>query len=256
MRKTQSVLLGLREKLEKTFQGMLDDYLSKFKNKQGIFQGWNKTYTPMEGFADDPTKRSFQRVSGTVSEQLEWFKENTEDYFKTVLSIEKTNSTGIKAELFVEGVSWGEYTVLELLRLKTILDGKLKAIIGELPIRDEKVIWTKTTKDYYGDRNVWETPIVSGFTKTTLKRTEIVHDPHIKDAPNRPPVSVQIELQVNTGEFEEQRFSGEITMLERAKIIARYDKVYTGIIEALETANSVETVESDLGTKFINYLFK
>lgn len=255
MTKKQSVLLGLRDKLEKTFTGMLDDFLQKFKNKQGIFIGWNKTYDALDDFADDPTKRSFQKVSGTVSEQFAWFKEHTKDYFNTVLSIEKTNSTGISSDLVVNGEFWGNYTVLELLRLKSIMDGKLKAILSEIPIRDEKVIWTKTDKDYYGNRDVWETPIVEGFTKTTLKRTEIVNDPHIKEAPNRPPVPVQFETQVNTGKFTEQKFSGEMTMLERANILAKYDKVYTAIIEALENANNVETVESDLGSKFIDYIF-
>lgn len=251
----QGVLLGLREKLEKTFGGMLDDFIQKFKNKQGIFQGWNKTYDSLEGFADDPTKRSFQKVSGTVSEELDWFKKYTADYFTTVLSIEKTNSTGIKSSLVVANANWGEYSVLELLRLKSILDGKLRVIISELPIKDEKVIWAKTTKDYYGNRDVWETPVVEGFTKTTLKRTEIVNDPHIKDTPNRPPVAVQFETQVNVGHYTEQKFSGEITMLQRAEILARYDQIYNGIIEALASANNTDAQESDLGKKFIEFLF-
>lgn len=253
--KKQSVLLGLREKLEKTFSGMLDDFLSKFKNKQGLFQGWNKTYDSLEGFADDPTKRSFQKVSGTVAEQLAWFKQYTADYFTTVLSIEKTNSTGIKAALVVNGKDWGEYSVLELLRLKSILDGKLKAIIQELPIRDEKVIWNKTIKDYYGTRDVYETPVVDGFSKTTLKRVEIVLDPHIKEAPGRPPVPTQIETQVNIGHYTEQKFSGEITMLQRAEILVRYDQLYNAVIEALENCNSIEAQESDLGKKFLEYIF-
>jgi hypothetical protein len=253
--KKQAVLLGLREKLEKTFGGMLDDFLQKFKNKQGIFQGWNKTYDAIEGYADDPTKRSFQKVSGTVSEQLDWFKQYTLDYFTTVLSIEKTNSTGIKAELIVAGKNWGEYSVLELLRLKSVMDGKLRAIINELPIRDEKVIWDKTRKDYYGSRDVWETPVVEGYSKTTLKRTEILNDPHIKDTANRPPVAVQIETQVNIGHFTEQKFSGEITMLQRAEILARFDQLYNAIIEALENSNNIEAQESDLGKKFLEYIF-
>lgn len=255
--KKQSVLLGLREKLEKTFGSMLDDFISKFKNKQTVFRGWNKTFDAEEGYADQPEKRSFQKVSGTVEEQLAWFKEHTKDYFTTVLSVEKTNSTGIKAKLVVDGVVWGEYSVLELLRLKSIMDGKLRVIINELPIRDEKVHWRPTTnKDLYEGRSVFETDVTSGYTKTTLKRTEIVNDPHIKDSPNRPPVPVQIETQVNTGKFTEQLFSGEITARERAGFMVRFDKIYTGIIEALEEANNTESVESDLGGKFLDYLIK
>jgi len=44
-------------------------------------------------------------------------------------------------------------------------------------------------------------------------------------------------------------------MLERAEILAKYDQLYIGIIEALENANNVETVDSDLGKKFIEYIF-
>ena len=65
---------------------------------------------------------------------------------------------------------------------------------------------------------------------------------------------VQIETQVNTGKFTEQLFSGEITARERAEFMVRFDKVYTGIIEALEEANNTESVESDLGDKFLNFL--
>ena len=94
-----------------------------------------------------------------------------------------------------------------------------------------------------------------GFSKTTLKRTEIVNDPHIKDAPNRPPVPVNIDTQVNIGKFTEQKFSGEITMLERAEILGKYDLVYNGIVEALASSNNVDAAESDLGQKFIDYIF-
>lgn len=255
MGKKQSVLLGLREKQEKTYSAMLDDYLQKVTKKQGIFQGFNKTFEPIEGFADQPEKRAFQKVQSTVKEQIDWFKEHTEDYFSTVLDIEKTNSGGIKGKLVVDGDEWGEFSVLELLRLKSIMDGKLRVILNELPLRDEKIVWKPTTNDLYGNRAVWEAEKISGLTKTTLKRTEIVNDPHIKDAPNRPPIVAQIDTQANTGSYTEQKFSGEITALERALLLVKYDKVYTGIIEALEEANNAEAQESELGTRFLNFMF-
>lgn len=235
---------------------MLKDFISKFKNKQGIFQGFNNTYTAFDGFADDPTKRSFQKVSSTVKEQLDWFKKHTSEYFENVLSIEKTNSTGIKAKLVVDGEEWGEYSVLELLRLKSIMDGEMKVMLNELPVRDEKVHWIPTTnKDLYEGREIFETESVSNNAKTTLKRTIIVNDPHIKDNPNRPPVSQPIDEQVDIGTYTQQKFSGEISMLERAKLLVKYNKVYTAVIEALEEANSTQSVRSDLGDKFLNYMF-
>lgn len=256
MSKKLSVALGLREKVEKDHKNMLDDMLDKFKKKQGLFQGFRFTFKALEGFPDQPEKRKFQLVSSTVQEQLDWFKENSQDYFNTVLSIEKTNAGGIKAHLVVGEEDWGEYTTLELLRLKSVLDSKLKVMIQDLPIRPASELWAKTADSIYGDRDVWETPLSSGFTKTTFKRTEIVNDPHIKESPGRPPVVQQIDSVVNTGEVSEQLFHGGITNRERAELEVKYNNILKGVIAALEEANSAEVVESDLGDKVLNYLFK
>lgn len=105
-KKKLSVLLGLRDKVEKTFGNMLDDMFQKFKNKQGLFKGNRKTYIPIDGYADEPSKRGYELVASTVAEQLDWFKTNSQDYFKTVLSIEKTNATGVYADLVVNGEIW------------------------------------------------------------------------------------------------------------------------------------------------------
>lgn len=255
MSKKQSVLLGLREKLEKDFSNLLSDMANKFKNKQGIFQGFRNTYDPLDGFADDDTKRGFQNVSSTVSAQLGWLKEHSKDYLATVLSIEKTNAQNVTAPLTVNGVLWGEYTTLELLRMKGILDGKLRAIVQDLPIRSEKHVWAESTQPEFVGRSIWETPKEEGSSKTTIKDTIIVNDPHIKDAPNRPPVTRETSVQVNVGNYTKQTFSGEITNLERAVLEVKYNNIYKGIIEALESANNIESVPSDLGDKVLDFLF-
>jgi hypothetical protein len=253
--KKLSVALGLREKTEKNFANMLSDMMQKFTKKQGIFIGFRNLFTAEEGFADDPTQRKNQHVSSTVSEQLDWFKEHSKDYFKTVLSIEKTNAMGVKGRLVVDGEDWGEYTTLELLRLKSIMDGKIRAMIQELPIRPDGERWKKSEDPEYVGREVYEAPVDEGYTKTTLKRTVIVEDPHIKDAPNRPPVTQSIDTQVNTGKYSRQNFSGAISNRERAEGEVAFDALYKGIIAALEDANNTELQESDLGDKVLGYLF-
>ena len=127
-------------------------------------------------------------------------------------------------------------------------------MIDELPIRQESQIWKITTDSTYTGRDVYETPIDSGFSKTTLKETIIVHDPHA-DKPGRQPVSANIDKQVNVGEYTIQNFSGAITNLERATFKVKYNELYTAVIEALEKANNAESVESDLGDKMLDYMF-
>jgi hypothetical protein len=253
--KKLSVLLGLRDKVEKSFGNMLDDMFVKFKNKQGLFKGSRKTYTPIDGYADEPQKRGYELVASTVSEQLNWFKEHTIDYFNVVMAIEKTNASGVTAPLIVNGVNWGDFSTLELLRLKSILDGKFKAMIGEIPIRKETTIWKTSTDDNYANRDVFESPLEEGYAKTTLKEAYILTDPHATGTSTRQPIVEHKSTTVNIGQYTSQDFSGEYTNRQRAELAIKFDKLYKAVIEALETANNIESVESDLGTKVLNYFF-
>lgn len=255
MNKKLSTLLGLREKLEKDYNNLIADMLQKFTNNQGIFGGFHNTYTALEGFADDDSKRGFQNVESTVQDQLDWTKKHMEDYLTTVLTIEKTNAQNITAELFVDGKSWGTYSTLELLRLKGVMDGKLGTVLDKIPVRSEKKIWNKTEKPEFAGREVWETPVDEGYNKTTRKDTVIVQDPHIHDTPGRPPITKEVSEQVNVGKYTKQEFSGGITKLERAKYIVKHNNILKGIIAALEDANNVDATPSDLGGKVLNYLF-
>lgn len=252
---TLSVALGLRDRLSKTMSNMFSDMIQKFTNKQAMFRGQRRTYVPEDGFADDPSKRGYTHVESTMEEQLKWFKEHSREYFKNTLSIEKTNSTGIVVELQVGDEVWGKYSTLELLRLKSILDGQMKHFISEMPTRKESQIWTRTSDPNYAGRNVFETELLQGYSKTTLKRTEIVSDPHIKDSPTRPPVTQQIETQVNIGKYTTQDFSGEMSIREKADILVKMEKVYQGVVRALEKANGAKVEESDLGDRFLDFLF-
>lgn len=253
--KKLAVALGLREKTEKDFKNMLDDMCGKFKNKQALFLGQRNTFQALEGHPDQPEKRGFHNVSSTVAEQLAFFKEHSADYLRTTLSIEATNAKGVTAELVVDGKSWGTYSTLELLRLKGILDSKMKAMVQDLPIRNEGILWSETKDPVFDGRKVFETPLDSGKTKTTIKRTVIVEDPHIREAPNRPPVTQSIDTPTETGSYTQQSFSGAITNKERAEMEVRYNNLYKGVIAALEAANAAELVESQLGDKVLDYLF-
>lgn len=128
-------------------------------------------------------------------------------------------------------------------------------MVKELPVRSDAVRWSKSTDPVYSNRNIWETPLEEGFAKTTLKRIVIVEDPHIKDAPNRAPITQPIDTQVNVGKYANQEFSGELSLGERAHILVKYDKLYKAIVEALENANSIESQTSDLGDKVLDFLF-
>jgi len=251
-----STFLGLREKKETTFKNSLGDMMKKFKNNQGIFRGERRTYDPLDGYADEPTKRGYTHMQSTVRQQLDWMEESVRDFMNIAFSIEKTNASGrVTAELIVEDKVWGTYSSLELLRLKTTLDNtKLKGLYPILPVRSATELWKETTDDSYtGTDGVYQTPIEEGFAKTTIKESFILNDPHASEG-NRAPIKGETSKQVNIGKYTTQKFSGELSLMERAVILKRYDNLYCAVIEALGRANVVPVEESNLGEKVLAYL--
>jgi hypothetical protein len=256
--KTQKLntLLALREKYETTFKNALNDLVKKFKEKQGHFSGERKTYEALEGYADEPTKRSFRKVASTVNEQLDWFEKYNAEYLKQLFTIEKTNGSGIaSAELVVDGKSWGTFTSTELLRLKGFLENaQLKAVYDNIPTREEDKIWKATDEDIYKGREVFESQLEEGFAKTTLTEQYILPDPN--PDPKRPPMVSDKKTTVNIGNFTSQQFSGAASMRERAEIIARLDVLHKATVEALEKANDVDVVESTLGDQLFTFIHR
>jgi uncharacterized protein YutD len=256
MKQKLNTLLALREKFETTFKNALNDLVSKFKDNQGLFKGERKTYEALEGFADEANKRTFRKVASTVKEQLDWFQKYNLEYLKQLFTIERTNGSGIaKAELVVDGTSWGEFTSTELLRLKGFLENnQLKAMYDNIPTREEDKIWEISDDDIYRGRQVYEGKLESGFAKTTLKESYILPDPH-PDL-KRPPQVASKDTQVNIGEFTSQQFSGAASMRERAEMLANLDVLHKAVVEALEKANDVDVVESTLGDKLFSFIHR
>ena len=191
-----NLLLALTDKLRVDYKNLVIDYTKFFSKSTGSFLGEKRTYTPKDGTIDEPTKRGVKKVTTTVNEKLDWFIETSTDFITKLFSQEKTNAMGLaKANLIVDGVNWGEYTSLELLRLKSLLEstdlGKLQEFIENIPVFSDTEVWYKSGNEEYRDRQVFETELIAGVSKTTVKTEYILEDPNIgklKDNTNYNPV--------------------------------------------------------------------
>lgn len=256
-----NVLLAKTDHLATVFKKMIEDYLRYFKASQGAFKGEKKTYSPKPGTQDIPSERGNKLVVTTVDEKLKWFEENSKDYIDALFSQEKTNASGAaKAQLVVDGVTFGEFTSMELLRLKSMLEsGILKEMYENLPVRNDDEIWNQTKNDMYRNRNIYESDELSGTRKSIMKEHYILQDPNIgsmKDAKYTPQVGVK-DTVIELGDYTYQKFSGEASHLERANILARRSRLLTAVIEALKIANEVDAVESQMtAEKLFNYLHR
>jgi len=256
-----NVLLGKTDALASPFKAMLKDYGKFFSTKQGAFQGIKKTYEANEGTIDEPKQRGVLLVQTTVAEKLDWLMENAKEYIDSLFSQEKTNSTGVaKAKLKVKGKNWGEYSSLELLRLKGILEsGDFYTMLQNIPVYSDSRIWEKNTTDTYKDRKIMQSTLIEGRNKSTQKEDYILEDPNLsklKSGESYQPMTATRTTVVDLGQYTFQEFTGEVSQRERANILSRRNALLTSVVEALKTCNECEVIESELTSdKIFGYIF-
>lgn len=255
-----STLLAITDSLAPYFKNMIGDYNKFFKGNQGAFLGIKKTYEPKEGTVDEPTKRGNVLIQTTVKDKLIWFKENASEYIDALFSQEKTNASGIAtAELKVGDKVWGTFSSLELLRLKSVVSAaQLEQMLASIPVRSDSKEWAKSSDEMYKDKEVYETPLISGVNITTTKEDYILTDPNIGksiSASYSPQVAQKTTI-VELGNTTTQSFSGEMSQRERAGMLRRRTTLLTAITKALKECNDIAVINSEMTSdKIFGYLF-
>jgi hypothetical protein len=255
-----NVLLAKTDHLASSFKNTIVDYVKFFKANQGAFIGDRKTYTPKEGTIDIPNERKNTMVVTTVTEKLNYLVENSKDYIDALFAMEATNASGrARAELVIDGESLGNYSALELLRLKSILEnGSTEEMYKQIPVRNDNEIWRSSTHEFYEGRDIYETELQTGVRKSTLKEDYILPDPniaHLADSSRYQPQVATRDTTIELGDYTFQRFSGEMSHTQRAKILQRRTRLLNAVITALKEANDVESISSQMTSdKLFSYL--
>ena len=243
-----------------SFNKMVSDYDGFFSKSQGAFKGIKKTFSPRDGFEVDPNYTTNTKVVTTVNEKFDWFNQGFKEYLDTLMSVEATNSNGAeRIELVVDGVSFGNLTALELMRLRGILTSKtLDNMYNKIPVREDSVVWKPTTDGEYVGRDIFETEILTGQTRTGESEEVILKDPNID--PQHLPSNYNAKTttkrrQVVTGDYTVQKFTGEWTHAQRANLLRRKSQLIQAITVALKEINSIEARETNLDVdKMISFL--
>jgi len=262
MNRKLKLVLALTQDAASRYAALVRDYTKFLTGQQGAFLGYKNTYQPKDESIDDPSKRGYTKIVTTVQEKLDYFVISVQDYIQNVLTKERTNGMGVaKAELIVDGESWGEFTSNELLCLKSIVEKpELSQMIQAIPVRTDTDIWTKSTATEYKDRDIFEKPLVSQTNKTTTKEQYILTDPNIdklKLAGDYKPQLASKDTVVELGLQTRQEFSGQWTHIQRAKALDKITSLKAALIIALEKANDTDVVESTLtAEKLFGYIFK
>lgn len=251
-----NTLLAKTDHLGSVYAKATEENFKFFKNNQGAFKGERRTYEAKPGVIEKQNGNSVMRIVTTVDEKLLWYTHITKEYIDSVFSMERTNASGFaKARLVVGEIDFGEYTSLELMRLKSILEnGMFKEMYENIPVRSENEFWDTNEHDDYKNRTtVFQSKLHRGVDKTTVKESYILPNPDIGKNPNYNPAPMlgQKDTVMELGEYTHQRFSGEWSHRQKAELLQRRTLLLSAVIAALKVANEVPAVESQLKAEMI-----
>lgn len=253
-----NTLLAMTDGLRVNFKNMVANYTKFFTNSQGAFLGVKNTYEPKQGMIDDPSKKAFIKVITTVDEKIDYFTKESAETIAGIFSVERTNAAGVaNAELVVDGKSWGVFSSLELLRLKSLLEGKefgsFEGFLSSIPVRSDAKIWEKTDAEEYTGRAIWESPLQGGVTRTSVKEEYILEDPNLSkiNSLNYTPKIANKTVSMDIGDYTMQNFSGEWSQRERAYALKRRADLLIAVTQALKEANDCQVIESTLTAQTI-----
>lgn len=263
-----NALLAKVEHGQAVFRKMTAEFTNFFNKVQGSFVGVRKTYEPKEGAVDNPSMRQNTMVVTTVREKFDWYEENAREYINSTLAVDATNASNTyKTPLVVEGFTIANLSTLELMKLKSLLTKMgIQEMYDHIPVRSDTQIWTPTTEEMYEGREIFETALVTGVSRTSTKREIVLDDPNIRfmvesgkvpDVSKYNPVKSQAETMVEVGDYTVKHFSGEYTQRQKAEILRRRSILLEAVEVAIKQANDVPTVQSELtAEKLFGYLHR
>lgn len=260
MAQKMNTLLAKVEHGSSRFAKIIGDYLAFFKGKQGAFAGIKKTHVPREGYTEEKSCIANTKVITTVGEKLEWFEQQSIPFLKELFAVEATNSKGANTvELVVDGISFGHLTALDLMRLKTLLTKKEWVEMYEnIPVRSDAEVWEPCTDSEYEGREIFQTPMLKGVTRTTESEEVILKDPNIN--PDKLPANYNARTTikkrvVETGDYTLQNFTGGWTQRQKAELLRRRSQLLAAVVEALKEVNDVVSEKPNLDVEtLVNFL--
>ena len=237
-----NVLLAKTDQLNAVIKKNLTDSIATFRGKQGHFKGEKTTYKERAAEYANPSNNVDKPVSSTVQEWFDYTFKHAGEFLKAKLDQEATNCSGTaKAKLVIEGKEFGELTTGELMALKGFFEQQaLREMFEAAPTVSLTENWQPSDNVEYKRRGILEAPIQNWVDKATETTPKVEWDPLGK----QPGIIVQLKSTVEKGDVSRQLFSGEISHIDRAEIMARLSKIVIAIKTALEEANHAEVTPS------------
>lgn len=239
-------LLAVEQDRKNKAAAALGETLQTFSKRDVLFDGMSKRYVAMEEDSEiipDETKEMVTTLKEKLQQTLETFGIGIDAH----LSKEETNASNTaKAELIVDGVSFGVLSATSLLALETHL-GKLRELYLAIPTLDLTKKWI-----YDAQRAVYRTEDEVKFR--SIKRPKVI----VKyEATKEHPAQTELlYLDYQVGKYETTYYSGKISANQKALLLRRLDMLVEAIKTARAKANNVDVQNTSIAKRLFDFINK
>ncbi len=218
--------------------------LHKMSQKSDLFNGFSKTYQKKDEDGEDYPQEK-KKVITTVKNQIVAMRKILSELFDITATKDFANCKAI-ADVVVEGkVIAKDVPATYLLFLEKQIND-IRTFVEALPVLDE-------SEDWAFDVN-------SGQYKTeatkTNKSKKVSKPIVLSEATKEHPAQVQLVSEdVMVGTWDTVKYSGALPIPEKKAILERIEKFSSSVKCAREKANSVEALETYVGSNIFDYIF-
>lgn len=254
MASKQHQVLAVEPTRQAAAEKQMTECANTFSKKDTLFTGDTRTLTM---FGKDPgntvvlealeQKGSTKKdVQNTVPENLNYMAGVVGLWFDTLFQKELNNQTA-RADVVINGktiIPGAPATYLLGLENKL---SKVREVYVALPTLAPGIAWSPATDI---GKNIWKGPLTTDVK--TEKTTEHVRLTQSNE--KHPDTFVAKEIINNVGKYIDQKFSGMISVAEKASMLARLDNLLMAVKDARMRANDVESTEVKCSMAMFEYL--
>lgn len=240
-------LLAVENDQKKTAETILEETMDLFKNKQHIFDGYDKRLEMFDENEPPDTPPERKEVVSTVFQRVEYMFKHLIKYFDLLAQKEATNGIA-RADLVVDGVVIDEnIPATFLLGMESRLTS-LRSILTIMPTLDMSKAWEPAID--IGD-NIRKQTRPEEKTKT---RKVPIHKILVEPTKEHPAQIEKWDEQKPVGKFITTYWSGRYTPKEKAEMIERTNKLISAVKKARQRANQAEVVKVNIAKKMFDYI--
>lgn len=236
-------IIACENDVVKQAESVRNETETTFLKKQEHFDGLRKDYSAKSD-DEEQIPPEVKEVVTTVADKLSHTEKFMIKAINLTLSKEETNSSGnAKAELVVDGTTFGTFSATSLLALEKKLVS-LRKLYEEIPTLDPSRTWDKSDID-----NIFQTKELKYRTAKKVRAMTLA------PATDKHPAQVQlVNEDVQVGTYNTTYYSGKIRPKLKSEYLERIDNLLVEVKKAREKANQVDVVDVTVASKIFDYI--